>query len=172
MPRTALYDSSFEHADSSQQDGTAAFFGPILLLIVPPSGILLINIVGGITAIIGMCLGWAWGVITWKASLATRSTAETNALLARLGQQVAGQAMNSEKVSGQSNYAQILIFEGFALDTRIVVTQTIMLVIFIYFIVGNTWPCVIHTLLRHTTGTSWNQSTQAQTGSGVRYGRR
>ena len=82
-----------------------------------------------------MCCAWAWGAITMKASQATRSTAETNALLLRLEQQAVQLARNSEQASGQSNYAQVLIFEGFALDTRVVLTNTIMLCTFVYLVV-------------------------------------
>lgn len=82
-----------------------------------------------------MCAAWTWGVITMKAALATRSTAETNALLLRLAQQASAEARNPAQVSGQSNYAQVLIFNGFALDTRVVVTYLFMLGLFVYLLV-------------------------------------
>lgn len=106
--------------------GQATFFGCILLFIVPCSGIVFVHIMGGVTMILGMALGWAWGVISMKAALATRPAAETNARLAQLSAQARHHQTNTEQATGQSAYTQILIFEGFMLDTRVTITYFCM----------------------------------------------
>lgn len=109
----------------------------MVLLILPPTGILLTYLLGGITLLLGMALGWAWGVISMKAALATRPAAETNARLAQLVATAQRHIQNPEQASGQSMYTQVLIFEGFMLDTRVTVTYFCMLGFFIYFMVLN-----------------------------------
>jgi Putative ER transporter, 6TM, N-terminal len=89
----------------------------------------------GITMIIGMALGWAWGVISMKAALATRSSAETNARLQQLAAATRGHQTNTEQATGQSAYTQILIYDGFMLDTRVSATYFCMLGLFIYLVV-------------------------------------
>lgn len=106
----------------------------ILLFIVPPAGIAFIHVLAGITTLIGMCLGWAWGIISMKAALATRSTAETNARLAQLAAAAQGQITNAEQSSGQTTYSQVLIYEGFMLDARVVITYFCMLGLFVYLL--------------------------------------
>lgn len=107
--------------------GNATFFGCVTLMFFPPSGVVLVTLLGGFTMILGMALGWAWGVITMKAAQATRPQAETQARLQALGAQAA-------RHTGPSPYpyAEILIFNGFMLDTRITVTFFCMLGLFIY----------------------------------------
>ncbi|KAB2568894.1 Uncharacterized protein DBV05_g12432 [Lasiodiplodia theobromae] len=116
--------------------GQALFFAPILLFILPSTGVVLMSVLGGVSAILGMALGWAWGVITMKAALATRPAADTNAQLAALSQTVAAAAQknisNPSASSGQSAYAQQLIFDGAMLDARVVATYFCMLGLFIY----------------------------------------
>ncbi|KAK0622236.1 hypothetical protein DIS24_g11259 [Lasiodiplodia hormozganensis] len=116
--------------------GQALFFAPILLFILPSTGVVLMSVLGGVSAILGMALGWAWGVITMKAALATRPAADTNAQLAALSQTVAAAAQrnisNPSASSGQSAYAQQLIFDGAMLDARVVATYLCMLGLFIY----------------------------------------
>lgn len=85
--------------------------------------------------VLGMALGWAWGVICMKAALATRSTAETNAKLAQLAAEAQRYTTNVGQASGQTEYTQVLIFEGFMLDTRVVITYFTMLGLFIYLVV-------------------------------------
>lgn len=84
----------------------------------------------------GMCLAWTWGVIVMKAALATRPTAETDALLARLAQEASADIQNSEQYSGQSAYTQVLIYNGFALDTRVVVTYLVLIGFMVYLVVS------------------------------------
>ncbi|KAI4735590.1 hypothetical protein E4T50_13891 [Aureobasidium sp. EXF-12298] len=107
--------------------GNATFFGCLTVVFLPPSGVILVTLLGGFTMILGMALGWAWGVITMKAAQATRPQAETQARLQALGAQAA-------RNTGPTPYpaAQILIFNGFMLDTRITVTFFCMLCLFIY----------------------------------------
>ncbi|KAF4543501.1 uncharacterized protein LTHEOB_200 [Lasiodiplodia theobromae] len=116
--------------------GQALFFAPILLFILPSTGVVLMSVLGGVSAILGMALGWAWGVITMKAALATRPAADTAAQLAALSQSVAAAAQknisNPSASSGQSAYAQQLIFDGAMLDARVVATYFCMLGLFIY----------------------------------------
>lgn len=71
-----------------------------------------------------------------KAALATRPVAETNALLAQLAAAVQGTISNPSQTTGQSRYTQVLIFDGFMLDTRISITWICMACLFIYFVVS------------------------------------
>ena len=88
-------------------------------------GVVLVFILGAFTEILGMALGWVWGVISQKAALATRPAAETSAKLQALVQQV----------QSTGTPATNLIFEGFFLDTRVIVTFFCMLGLFIYLMV-------------------------------------
>jgi hypothetical protein len=114
-----------------------------VLFISPSSGIVFVQLLAGTTLLIGMLLGWAWGVITMKAALATRSQAETNARLQQLKQAGSQNTTNTEQASGQDAYIATLIFDGFMLDTRISVTYFCMLCLFIYLVVGCLWPHVL-----------------------------
>ncbi|PCG98916.1 Brefeldin A sensitivity protein-related, domain of unknown function DUF2421 [Penicillium occitanis (nom. inval.)] len=86
--------------------GTETFFASIVLLILPPSGILLAFFLGESTLLIGMSLAWAWGIIVMKAALAARSASETQARLTALHERASIQA----NASGQSiaNETQML----------------------------------------------------------------
>lgn len=114
--------------------GQATFFGCIVLFILPCNGIVFIHVMGGLTMIAGMACGWTWGVISMKAALATRPASETNARLAQLAAESSRQQMNTEQTTGQSQYTQILIFEGFMLDARVSVTYFCMLGLFVYLV--------------------------------------
>lgn len=114
--------------------GQATFFGCIVLFILPCNGIVFIHLMGGLTMILGMALGWTWGVISMKAALSTRSTAETNARLAQLAAESSRQQTNTEQATGQSTYTQVLIFEGFMLDTRVSITYFCMIGLFVYLV--------------------------------------
>lgn len=105
--------------------GQATFFAGIAVLFLPPSGVVLVILLGGSTEILGMALGWVWGVITQKAALATRPSSETNARLAQLAQQA--QTTGTPVTN--------LIFQGFMLDTRVTVTYFCMICFFIYMMV-------------------------------------
>lgn len=85
--------------------------------------------------IIGMALGWAWGTITMKAALATRPAAETLARERQLA--LTAQATGTN--------IQVLIFNGFMLDTRVTVTYFCMLLLFIYLMVSQVVASVSRT---------------------------
>ncbi|KAI5236778.1 hypothetical protein E4T42_09362 [Aureobasidium subglaciale] len=108
--------------------GNATFFGCIVVLFLPPSGIVLIFILGGFTIVLGMALAWAWGVIVMKAAQATRPQAETQARLHLLIE-------DSVRLANSTAYpaASVLVYEGFMLDTRVTVTFFCLSCLFIYF---------------------------------------
>ncbi|KAH8897286.1 hypothetical protein GQ53DRAFT_743052 [Thozetella sp. PMI_491] len=114
--------------------GQAAFFGCIVLFIVPPSGVVFIHVLAGLTICFGLALGWAWGVITMKAALATRPQADLNARLLELAKSMPQNTTNVGQASGQTTYAQIAIYEGFMLDTRVTVTYFCMIGLFVYLL--------------------------------------
>lgn len=106
-----------------------------MLFIVPPSGIVLINLLSSLTIGMGLLLGWAWGVIAMKAALATRPQEDLNARYAELQRSMPQNTTNADQASGQSNYIQISVFNGFMLDTRVSVTYFCMVGLFIYLTV-------------------------------------
>lgn len=101
---------------------------------VPPSGILFIFILGAFTLVLGMAVGWAWGVIAMKAALAARPAAETNAKLQALGQAAYAQANST----GQpvASVQQILIYEGWMLDTRVTAIYFSLICFMVYLLVS------------------------------------
>lgn len=121
--------------------GTETFFTCIVLFILPPSGILLIFLLGEFTLLIGMNLAWAWGVIVMKAALAARSASETQAQLTALQQQAAIQA----NASGQSIASEmhVLVLNGFMLDARVTAVFFVLICLFIYFMVGKIWSRIL-----------------------------
>jgi hypothetical protein len=114
--------------------GTETFFASIVLFILPPSGILLIFLLGEFTLLIGMCLAWAWGVIVMKAALAARPASETQAQFNALQQQ----AYINANASGQSvaSEANLLVVDGFMLDARVTAVFFVLICLFIYFMVS------------------------------------
>lgn len=87
------------------------------------------------TILVGMALAWAWGVITMKAALAARPQADTNARLALLQQGASQNTTYVRQLSGQTAYAEVLVFEGFMLDARVVAVYFCMICPFIYLLV-------------------------------------
>lgn len=110
--------------------GMATFFGALLLYIVPPAGILFIYLLASLSLLFGMCLGWAWGLLTMKAALAARPASQTQALLQQLQQEAAAQA----KATGEdpSFVAEKLIHDGFMLDARVTVIFYVLICLFVY----------------------------------------
>ncbi|PSK56058.1 hypothetical protein B9Z65_4936 [Elsinoe australis] len=104
-----------------QAFGSAVFFACIVTAILPPSGVVMVFVFGGLTMIVGVTLAWAWGVIAMKAALAARPALITNARLQALAQYVSS-----------GNSAQIAIYNGFMLDTRVTVTFFCIIGIMIY----------------------------------------
>lgn len=107
----------------------------LVLFIVPPSGVIFIGILAGVTIVLGACLGWAWGTIAMKAALATRPAADLQAQYARLQQTNTRNTTNAQAASGQATYTQIAIYNGAMLDTRVSVTYFCMIGLFIYLVV-------------------------------------
>ncbi|KAL5354947.1 hypothetical protein BJX96DRAFT_161450 [Aspergillus floccosus] len=110
--------------------GIATFFGALLLYIVPPAGILFIYLLASLSLLFGMCLGWAWGLLTMKAALAARPAAQTQALLQQLQQQAVAQA--KETGEDPSFVAEKLVHEGFMLDARVTVIFYVLVCLFVY----------------------------------------
>ncbi|KAJ4006012.1 hypothetical protein NW752_001257 [Fusarium irregulare] len=110
--------------------GQATFLGAILLFAVPPASIVFIYLLGAFSLLLGMCLAWCWGLLTMKAALAARPDSETTALLGELQTH----AVQNAQSTGQSPTweAQILIHNGFMLDTRVTAVFMCMGCLFIY----------------------------------------
>ncbi|KAK3180576.1 hypothetical protein K4F52_008042 [Lecanicillium sp. MT-2017a] len=115
-----------------QNIGQSTFFGAIVLFIVPPAGILMIYLLASFSLLIGMCLAWAWGLLTMKAAMAARSPAETQAKLQALQNQTA--AIVQQTGQNATAVATKLIYDGSMLDTRVVVIYYVMCCVFIYFL--------------------------------------
>lgn len=110
--------------------GVATFFAPLMLYLIPPAGVLSVYLLGAFSLLIGMCLAWAWGLLTMKAALAARPDSQTQALVQKLQQQAITQSQNSgDSVSWTK---EKLIRDGFMLDARVTVTFYVMSCIFIY----------------------------------------
>ncbi|KAJ5182610.1 hypothetical protein N7492_000226 [Penicillium capsulatum] len=112
--------------------GTATFFASLVTFMVPPTGIVFVFILGSLTLVVGVCLGWAWGVIAMKAALAARPAAETQAKLQSLGQLAYSQA----NATGQPVAAieQKLIYDGWMLDARVSTIYFCMICFLIYLL--------------------------------------
>jgi hypothetical protein len=113
-----------------QNIGQSTFFAAIVLFIVPPAGILVIYLLASFSLLIGMCLAWAWGLVTMKAAMAARSPAETQAKLQALQQQTA--TIVQQTGQNATAVATKLIYDGFMLDTKVVVVYYVMCCVFIY----------------------------------------
>ncbi|KAE8345123.1 hypothetical protein BDV24DRAFT_171062 [Aspergillus arachidicola] len=111
--------------------GTATFFASLVLLFNPPSGIVFIYLLGALTLFIGICLAWAWGVITMKAAYAARPAADTQARLASLQQTAIAQA--NATGTATASVTQQLIYDGYMLDTRVTAITFCLICTFIYF---------------------------------------
>ncbi|KAK1148842.1 hypothetical protein N8T08_008727 [Aspergillus melleus] len=99
--------------------GIATFFAGLVLYIVPPGGILFVYLLALLSLLFGMCLAWAWGVLTMKAVLAARPDGQTQARLQALQQQVAADAQQSGLPT--SFLTQRAVYDGFMLDARVTV---------------------------------------------------
>lgn len=110
--------------------GQAAFFGAVLLAIVPPASTVFVYLIAALSLLLGMCLAWVWGLLTMKAALAARPGPETQMKLQALQQAAAAQA----NATGEDPMweAQILVHDGFMLDARVTVVYYVMGCAFIY----------------------------------------
>lgn len=100
---------------------------------LPPSSVVFIYLLGAFSLYLGICLAWAWGVITTKAALAARPAEDTQAQLMAL-QQTAQQRANA---TGEpvASVAQMLVYDGHMLDARVTAVTYCMICTFIYFMV-------------------------------------
>ncbi|KAF4978725.1 hypothetical protein FZEAL_4945 [Fusarium zealandicum] len=110
--------------------GLATFLGAIILFIVPPASILFVYLLATLSLLLGMCLAWAWGLVTMKAAFAARPDSTTQTMLGALQQQAAVTAnQTGQSVAWE---AQKLINDGFMLDARVTVVFYFMGCLFIY----------------------------------------
>lgn len=110
--------------------GSSTFFAALVLFVTPPAGILLIYLLGSLSLLFGMCLGWAWGIATMKAALAARPAADTQAQLRALQQAAVAQAESSGQ--NATVIGQQLVYQGAMLDARVTVVYYVMILAFIY----------------------------------------
>ncbi|KZZ95475.1 hypothetical protein AAL_04706 [Moelleriella libera RCEF 2490] len=113
-----------------QNFGISTFFAGIVLYITPPAGTLTVYLFGSLSLLLGMCLAWAWGLLSMKAAFAARPDADTQALLSSLQQQAATIANQTGQPAAA--VAQQLVYEGHMLDARVVVVFFVMSCAFIY----------------------------------------
>ncbi|ATY65294.1 hypothetical protein A9K55_003772 [Cordyceps militaris] len=110
--------------------GIATFFAALTLYIAPPATILLPYLLSVASALVGMCLAWAWSLLTMKAALAARPASDTSARLAALEQAAAQRASQSGTLPADE--AKILVLDGFMLDARVTAVYYVMICVFIY----------------------------------------
>ncbi|KAE8353785.1 hypothetical protein BDV28DRAFT_99719 [Aspergillus coremiiformis] len=111
--------------------GIATFFGALVLYIVPPAGILSIYLLAALSLLFGMCLAWAWGLLTMKAALAARPDSQTKAMLQALQQQAV--VISNQTGTSPAVEARILVNNGFMLDARVTAVFYVMICVFVYF---------------------------------------
>ncbi|KAF4332435.1 hypothetical protein FBEOM_13765 [Fusarium beomiforme] len=109
--------------------GNASFLGCIVLWLAPPSGTIFMRLIVGVTVMLGVTTAWAWGLVTMKAALATRSDANTLARLTELQEMAISQNSTDPKT-----YAEIKIFNGFMLNTSVTATYFCMIGLYLYLI--------------------------------------
>lgn len=110
--------------------GQTAFFAQLVLFIAPPASILFVYLLASLSLLAGMCLAWAWGLLTMKAALAARPEAETLAKMQELGKEAVARAKQSGQTVAWEQ--QVLIHNGFMLDARVTVVYYVMGCVFIY----------------------------------------
>lgn len=98
----------------------------------------------GISICVGVAVGWVWGVITMKASLATRPEEDLQAQYAKLQQSI---LQGDIQASGPTPAAQVALYEGFFLDTRVSICTFCMISLFIYLMVSKGF-CVLPWLIK------------------------
>ncbi|KAH6607197.1 hypothetical protein Trco_003510 [Trichoderma cornu-damae] len=112
--------------------GISTFFAALVLFVTPPAGILLIYLLGSLSLLFGMCLGWAWGILTMKAALAARPASDTQAQLQALQREAAAEAQSTGQ--NATVVGQMLVYQGHMLDARVTVVYYVMVCVFIYFL--------------------------------------
>jgi hypothetical protein len=117
---------------SLQNFGQATFFAALVLYACPPSNILFLYILASFSLLLGMCLAWAWGLLSMKAALSARPDDETRIKVQALQQAAvmrAGAGATKEEVQIA---ATNLVHDGFMLDIRVTVTFFALGCLFIY----------------------------------------
>ncbi|KAG6003381.1 hypothetical protein E4U43_000926 [Claviceps pusilla] len=115
---------------SLQSIGLSTFFAAVVLFIVPPAGILMVYLLASLSLLLGMCLAWAWGLLTMKAAFAVRSESEMQSLRQSLQQQVA--VVVNQTGQPPALVTSELVFDGFFLDAPVVAIYYVMCCVFIY----------------------------------------
>ena len=110
--------------------GQATFLAALVTYIAPPASILFVYLLAALSLLLGMCLAWAWGLLTMKAAFAVRSDSAFQLRLQAL-QQAAGAAAQQSGLPAASE-ASKLVHDGFLLDTRVTVVFYVMCCLFIY----------------------------------------
>lgn len=110
--------------------GVATFFGALVLYIVPPASILFVYLLAALSLLFGMCLAWAWGLLTMKAALAARPGPETQAMVLALQREAAMRANQTGQTVAWE--AQVLVHDGFMLDARVTAVFYVMCCLFVY----------------------------------------
>ncbi|GHJ86374.1 hypothetical protein NliqN6_2776 [Naganishia liquefaciens] len=112
---------------SLESAGQAAFFGLIVACILPPYLPLSVFLFMMLTIIVGMCIGWAWGIAAMAAALQARDRTLLASQYTR--------AQNGV-VAGTNPDAQFqrFVFEGYFLDTRSTIVFAIFFFVGTYFL--------------------------------------
>lgn len=110
----------------------AAFFGALLLFIVPPANQFFAYLLAALSLLFGMCVAWAWGLATMKAALAARSAEETQRLLGETGRIAAQQAQQTG--NSPAFEAQVVIHNGIFLNAKVTTIFYVMGCVFIYLL--------------------------------------
>lgn len=113
-----------------QSIGIATFFGPLVLYLFLPAGVLFVYLLGALTLLAGMCLAWAWGLLAMVAAQAARPDWQTQARLQQLKQHAAIESHQSGQSASWCE--EKLIREGFMLDTRVTVIFYVLCCAYVY----------------------------------------
>ena len=97
---------------------------------LPPAGIVFIYLLAAATMLIGMCLAWAWGLLTMKIAVLVRDDDLYNSRMQSLQQQ----AM-SQNTTAPALYISNAVYTGALLDTNVTVVYFCMGLFFIYIMV-------------------------------------
>jgi hypothetical protein len=89
------------------------------------------QLIAAVTVMLGVTTAWAWGVVSMRAALATRSDADTQARLAELQEMAV-----SQNTSDPNTYAEIKLLNGFMLNTSVTATYFCMICLYLYLIVS------------------------------------
>lgn len=121
---------------SLQRFGQSTFLAGIVIYIMPPAGNLIVNIIGSLSLLLGMCLAWVWGLATMKAAQSIRTPAELQALHDGLVQQVtaAAQALGKSDNKTRAAITLKIVHDGYFLDARVTAVYFVMGCAFVYFV--------------------------------------